>query len=164
MKGRELLEVIYRRRSVRKYEKKPIPEEILKAILEAGRLAPTAKNLQPWHFIVVRDPEIKRKLIFTDWNNFIEEASVVIVGCGEMDKKWAVVDVAIALQNMVIAAEALGLGSCWIGAFEEEEVKRALGVPDHLKVVAMITIGYPAERPEPPPKKKLEEIVQFEKI
>ncbi|HDD40533.1 MAG TPA: nitroreductase [Nitrososphaeria archaeon] len=164
MKGRELLEVIYRRRSVRKYEKKPIPEEILKAILEAGRLAPTAKNLQPWHFIVVRDPEIKRKLIFTDWNNFIEEASVVIVGCGEMDKKWAVVDVAIALQNMVIAAEALGLGSCWIGAFEEEEVKRALGVPDHLKVVAMITIGYPAERPEPPPKKKLEEIVHFEKF
>jgi len=164
MKGRELLEVIYRRRSVRKYEKKPIPEEILKAILEAGRLAPTAKNLQPWHFIVVRDPEIKRKLVFTDWNNFIEEASVVIVGCGEMDKKWAVVDVAIALQNMVIAAEALGLGSCWIGAFEEEEVKRALGVPDHLKVVAMITIGYPAERPEPPPKKKLEEIVHFEKF
>jgi len=164
MKGRELLEVIYRRRSVRKYEKKPIPEEILKAILDAGRLAPTAKNLQPWHFIVVRDPEIKRKLIFTDWNNFIEEASVVIVGCGEMDKKWAVVDVAIALQNMVIAAEALGLGSCWIGAFEEEEVKRALGVPDHLKVVAMITIGYPAERPEPPPKKKLEEIVHFEKF
>lgn len=164
MKGRELLEVIYRRRSVRKYEKKPIPEEILKAILEAGRLAPTAKNLQPWHFIVVRDPEIKRKLIFTGWNNFIEEASVVIVGCGEMDKKWAVVDVAIALQNMVIAAEALGLGSCWIGAFEEEEVKRALGVPDNLKVVAMITIGYPAERPEPPPKKKLEEIVHFEKF
>ena len=164
MKGRELLEVIYRRRSVRKYEKKPIPEEILKAILEAGRLAPTAKNLQPWHFIVVRDPEIKRKLVFTDWNNFIEEASVVIVGCGEMDKKWAVVDVAIALQNMVIAAEALGLGSCWIGAFEEEEVKRVLGVPNHLKVVAMITIGYPAERPEPPPKKKLEEIVHFEKF
>ncbi|MCD6536803.1 MAG: nitroreductase family protein [Thaumarchaeota archaeon] len=164
MKGRELLEVIYQRRSIRKYEKKPIPEEILKAILEAGRLAPTAKNLQPWHFIVVRDHEIKRKLIFTDWNNFIEEASAVIVGCGEMDKKWAVVDVAIALQNMVIAAEALGLGSCWIGAFEEEEVKRVLGVPNHLKVVAMITIGYPAERPEPPPKKKLEEIVHFEKF
>lgn len=164
MKGRELLEVIYQRRSIRKYEKKPIPEEILKAILEAGRLAPTAKNLQPWHFIVVRDPEIKRKLIFTDWNNFIEEASTVIVGCGETDKKWAVVDVAIALQNMVIAAEALGLGSCWIGAFEEEEVKRVLEVPNHLKVVAMVTIGYPAERPEPPPKKKLEEIVHFEKF
>jgi len=164
MKGREFLEIIYRRRSVRKYEKKPIPDDVLNAILEAGRLAPTARNLQPWHFIVVRNPEVRRKLIFRDWNSFIGEAPVVIVGCGEADKKWAVVDVAIALENMVIAAEALGLGSCWIGAFEEEEVKRVLGIPDHLKVVAMITLGYPAERPDAPPKKRLEEIVHFDRF
>ncbi|RLG04781.1 MAG: nitroreductase, partial [Thaumarchaeota archaeon] len=96
------------------------------------------------------------------WNSFIEDASAVIVGCGDSRERWAVVDVSIALQNMVIAAEALGLGSCWIGHFIEEEVKKALKIPDRFKVVAMITIGYPAERPEPPPKKPLEEIVRYE--
>lgn len=164
MDGRGLLEIIYRRRSIRKYEKRPVPEDALRAVLEAGRLAPSARNLQPWHFIVVKDPEIKRKLVFSSWNNFIEEAPVVIVGCGEADKKWAVVDVAIALENMVIAAESLGLGSCWIGYFDEGEVKKVLKIPDRLKVVAMITLGYPAERPSPPPKKKLEDIVHFDEF
>lgn len=164
MDGRGLLEIIYRRRSIRKYEKRPVPEDALRAVLEAGRLAPSARNLQPWHFIVVKDPEIKRKLVFSSWNKFIEEAPVVIVGCGEADKKWAVVDVAIALENMVIAAESLGLGSCWIGHFDEGEVKKVLKIPDRLKVVAMITLGYPAERPSPPLKKKLEDIVHFDEF
>jgi len=157
-----MLEIIYERRSIRRYKRKPVPDEVLRAILEAGRLAPTANNKQPWYFIVVRNPDLKGKLVFSSWNSFIEDASAVIVGCGDSREKWAVVDVTIALQNMVIAAEALGLGSCWIGHFVEKEVKRALKIPDHLKVVAMITIGYPAERPEPPPKKALDEIVRYE--
>ncbi len=157
-----MLKIIYNRRSIRRYERKPIPEDTLRAILEAGRLAPTAHNLQPWYFIVVRKPDLKRKLVFSSWNSFIEDASAVIVGCGDAREKWAVVDVAIALQNMVIAAEALGLGSCWIGHFVEREVKKTLKIPDHLKVVAMITIGYPAERPNPPSKKRLDEIVRYE--
>ena len=161
---RELLKVIYERRSVRSYQKKPIPDDVLKAILEAGRLAPSAHNRQPWHFIVVRNPEMKRKLIFTSWNRFIEEASVLIVGCGDPRSRWMTVDVAIALQNMVIAAEALGLASCWIGAFDEAKVKEILKIPENLRVVAMITIGYPAEKPETPPKKKLEEIVHYDRF
>ncbi len=162
MKSEELLKIIYDRRSVRRYERRPIPKDVLNAILEAGRLAPTARNKQPWHFVVVTKPELKRRLIFSSWNSFMEDAGAIIVGCGDSREKWAVVDVAIALENMVIAAEALGLGSCWIGYFEESEVNRALGIPDHLRVVAMIAVGYPAEKPEPPPKKSLDEIVHYE--
>jgi len=164
MSGSELLKVIYRRRSIRKYRREPVPENVLNAVLEAGRLAPSARNMQPWHFIVVRDREKKRKLIFSSWNNFIDEAPVLIVGCGDPGSKWAVVDVAIALENMVIAAEALGLGTCWIGLFEEAEVKRVLGIPENLQVVAMVTLGYPAERPGMPDKKSLDEIVHYDRF
>jgi len=157
-----LLDVIYGRRSVRRYREEPIPDDILTAILEAGRLAPSANNLQPWHFIVVRDPDIKRRLVFTSWNRFIEEAPAIIVGCGDPSSRWMTVDVAIALENMVIAAEALGLASCWIGAFNEAEVKKTLRIPDSLRVVAMIALGYPAEKPRMPPKKRLEEVVHHE--
>jgi len=139
-----------------------VPDDVLRSVLEAGRQAPSARNLQPYCFIVVRDPELKKKLIFSEWNKFIEEAPIVIVGCGDSRAKWAVVDVAIALQNMVIAAEALGLGTCWIGHFIEDEVKRILRIPDYMRVVAMITLGYPAERPGPRPKKSLEELVRYD--
>jgi len=160
--AQKLLEVIYNRRSIRRYQRKLIPDGVLKAILEAGRQAPSAQNLQPYCFIIVRDQELKKRLVFSEWNRFIEEAPVVIAGCGDSRAKWAVVDVAIALQNMVIAAEALGLGTCWIGHFVEEEVKRALRIPEHMKVVAMITLGYPAEKPSPRPKKSLEELIRYE--
>ena len=162
MSSQELLRIIYNRRSVRRYERRPVPDDVLRSVLEAGRQAPSARNLQPYCFIVVRDPELKKKLIFSEWNKFIEEAPIVIVGCGDSRAKWAVVDVAIALQNMVIAAEALGLGTCWIGHFIEDEVKRILRIPDYMRVVAMITLGYPAERPGPRPKKSLEELVRHD--
>ena len=162
MSSQELLRIIYNRRSVRRYERRSVPYDVLRAILEAGRQAPSARNLQPYCFIVVRDPELKKKLVFSEWNRFIEEAPIVIVGCGDSRAKWAIVDVAIALQNMVIAAEALGLGTCWIGHFTEDEAKRALKIPEHMKVVAMITLGYPAERPKPRPKKSLEELVRYD--
>jgi nitroreductase len=162
MSSQELLRIIYNRRSVRRYERRPVPDDVLRSVLEAGRQAPSARNLQPYCFIVVRDPELKKKLIFSEWNKFIEEAPIVIVGCGDSRAKWAVVDVAIALQNMVIAAEALGLGTCWIGHFIEDEVKRVLRIPDYMRVVAMITLGYPAERPGPRPKKSLEELVRYD--
>jgi len=159
-----LLDVIFRRRSIRRYENKPVPKEVLKNILEAGRLAPSANNAQPWHFIVVTDSKIKHELAKGRWNRFIKDSAFTIVGCGYKHNKWSTIDVTIALENMVIAAEAQGLGSCWIGDFKEEEVKKLLDIPDDLKVVALVSFGYPAERPSPPRKKSLEEIVHYNKF
>ncbi len=161
-----LIDVILSRRSIRKYERKDIPQEILNKILEAGRQAPSARNIQPWHFIVIKDEKLKEKLSRGRYNRFIKEAPITIVGCADLNssRKWAVVDTTIALQNMVIAAWALGIGSCWIGDFREEEVKELLKIPAGWKVVALITFGYPAEHPSAKQKKPLEEIVSYNKF
>ncbi len=156
-----LLDAIFKRRSIRRYKRQPIPDDVLKNILEAGRLAPSANNLQPWHFIVVTDQKLKEGLIRGTWNRFIKDAPVVIVGCGDKRDEWSTVDVAIALENMVIAAAAQEIGSCWIGDFDEGKVRKLLNIPNNLKVVAMITLGYPDEEPEMPSKKRLEEIVHY---
>lgn len=159
-----LLDVIFRRRSIRRYRSEPVPDEVLNNILEAGRLAPSADNAQPWHFIAITDPKIKRELSKGMWRSFIEASAFTIAGCGEKSDRWSTVDVAIALENMVLAAAAQGVGSCWIGAFEEEEVKKLLGIPNHLKVVALVSFGYPAEKPSPHGKKSLREIVHYNKF
>ncbi|RLG54147.1 MAG: nitroreductase [Thermoproteota archaeon] len=161
-----LVDVILSRRSIRKYERKDIPQDILNKILEAGRQAPSARNIQPWHFIVITDEKIKEKLSQGRYNWFIREAPITIVGCADLNssRKWAVIDTTIALQNMVIAAWALGIGSCWIGDFVEDEVKKLLNVPNGWKVVALISFGYPAEHPTTREKKTLEEIVSFNRF
>ncbi|MEM2110540.1 MAG: nitroreductase family protein [Candidatus Bathyarchaeia archaeon] len=159
-----ILEAIFKRRSVRHYQNKPVPEEVLKNILEAGRLAPSANNAQPWHFIVVTDPKIKQKMSQGNWNKFIKDSAFTIVGCGEKDNPWSTIDVTIALENMVIAAEAQGVSSCWIGDFKEEELKKILNIPDHLKVVCQVSFGYPAEQPSSRFKKSLEEIVHYNRF
>lgn len=159
-----LLNVIFGRRSIRRYKSEPIPDPVLRNILEAGRLAPSADNAQPWHFIVVTESRIKERLSRGRWNRFIKAAAVTVVGCGYTHDEWSTVDVTIALENMVIAAEAQGVGSCWIGDFEEEKVKELLGIPEDLKIVALVSFGYPAEKPSPTNKKSLETIVHFNKF
>ncbi|MBC7112520.1 MAG: nitroreductase family protein [Candidatus Methanomethyliales bacterium] len=141
----DAFEAIITRRSVRSYLPDPIPRMVLERILEAGRLAPSAMNLQPWHFIVVTDKEKRRTLSSGKFAKFLTEAPVVIVGCGNeyLSPKWYAIDTAIALENMVIAATNEGLGSCWIGSFDEVEVKELLKVPEGYRVVAMLAIGYP---------------------
>ncbi|MGQ4914567.1 MAG: nitroreductase family protein [Candidatus Asgardarchaeia archaeon] len=159
------LERILARRSIRKYKKMDIPDDVLMKILEAGRLAPSAKNVQPWHFIIVKDSELKKKLSTGRWNQFIKDAPICIVGCGDTRSapRWHIIDVTIALQNMVLAAACMGIGSCWIGDFKEDEVKELLKIPEHFKVIALITFGYPDESPEPFGKRKLEEIASIDK-
>ncbi len=160
-----LIDSILTRRSIRRYEKKDIPEEMLAQILEAGRQAPSAVNKQPIRFVVVRDNELKKRFSSLPFNQFIEDAPAVIIGCADVDSlltgKWAVVDVAIAMENMALAAWALGGGSCWIGAFDEEKVKELLKIPSKWKVVALLTLGYPAEQPKQRKKKPIEELFGF---
>lgn len=168
-----MFEAIRRRRSVRAYAPTQVPRERLERILEAGRLAPSAENIQPWYFIVVTDPE-KRKLIAKSgrFAGFLVESPVVIVGCGDRkaSPRWHVVDVTIAMQNMVLTATEEGLGTCWVGSFDEGLVRRLLKIPEHLKVVALLAVGYPRKKLDLMGKmahfihwrKKLDEIVGFE--
>lgn len=163
-----LIDVILSRRSIRKYEDKEVPEDALEKILEAGRQAPSAGNRQPWHFIMVTDDEIKEKLSHGRWNTFIRDSAFTVVGCGSTgdpySRKWSTIDTTIALQNMVIAAWSLGVASCWIGDFEEEEVKRLLSIPEEWKIVSLISFGYPAEQLGSKWKKPLEEITSYNKF
>jgi nitroreductase len=159
-----LLNVILNRASIRRYTFKPVSEEVLKNILEAGRRAPSANNAQPWHFIVVTEKEIKEALSKRRWTGFVKDAAFVVIGCGKKRSRWSTVDVTIALQNMVLAAEAQGLGSCWIGDFSQSELKEMLEIPDNLKVIALVSFGYPAEKPALSSKKSLEEIVHYNKF
>ena len=156
-----LIDYILSRRSIRNYEKREIPEKTINQILKTGQNAPSAANKQPFHFIILKDQEIKKK-ISTTFSRFIKDVPIVIVGCANekalITGKWAVIDTTIAMQNMVIAAWTLGVGSCWIGSFNEKKVKQLLKIPDKWKVVALITLGYPAEKPKQRKKKTTEEI------
>lgn len=147
----DVFEAIKNRRSIRGYKDEPVPEEALSQVLEAARLAPSAANRQEYKFIVVKD-EATRKALVPACNNqkFVGEAAVVIVGCAtNPERKYARVDVAIAMDHMTLAAHALGLGTCWIGAFSEEEVKKLLGIPEEVSVVCLLPLGHPGKARHP---------------
>ncbi|OGS42886.1 MAG: hypothetical protein A3K76_01060 [Euryarchaeota archaeon RBG_13_57_23] len=169
----EVHEAIELRRSVRSYLPKPVPPDVLRRVLEAGRLSPSAVNHQPWHFVVVTDPVKRNGLTDGPYAKFLAESPVVIVGLGDKVKspKWHIVDTTIALQTMVLAATAEGLGTCWIGSFYEDKVRKLLNVPDNLVIVAMLSVGYPREKEEStsrPPRIKnrrpLAEIASYEEF
>ncbi|RLI12644.1 nitroreductase [Candidatus Bathyarchaeota archaeon] len=165
-----VFDAIRTRRSIRKYLNKPVEREKLSKILEAARLSPSAANCQPWRFIVVTDQKIKEELRAAYDEDWFVSAPVIIVGCALPSEAWVrsdgeeywKVDLAIAMQNLILEAWDLGLGTCWIGAFREDEVKRILGIPDEARVVALAPLGYPAEEKDPVTKRKpLEEIVSY---
>ena len=165
-----LVDIVLSRRSIRRYAQKEIPKDVLDKILEAGRQAPSAANRQPWHFIVLTDDEVKIELSKGLFNRHIKNSAFTVVGCANTGfwhigtKKWSIVGTSIALQNMVIAAWAMGIGSCWIGDFKEDYVKQLLDIPDKWKVVALVSFGYPAEKPKAKRRKPLEKIVGFNKF
>ena len=157
----EVLDAIRTRRSIRKYRSEPIPEEKLRTILEAARLAPSAGNRQPWHFVVIQNIDRKKALAKVANNQtFLIDASAIIVAIGdpEVSARWYEKDPMIALEHMVLAATALGYGTCWIGAFDEDALKHLLKIPAEMKVIALLPIGIPDETPAPRPRKEFSEI------
>jgi nitroreductase len=146
----EVFEAIRKRHSVRSYLPDEVSSEKLEKILEAARLAPSAGNIQPWHFIVVTDQQKRKRLSKGRYAKFLVESPVVLVGCG--DKKaspnWHTVDTAIAMQNMVLTATSEGLATCWIGSFYENQVKKLLSIPERFRVIALLAVGYRREKLE----------------
>jgi nitroreductase len=155
----DIFEAIEGRRSIRSFLDKPVPKELVMRILKAGQLAPSAGNCQARQFILVDDSEVKRKLFEAAWNQeFILQAPISIVVCADEQRSssrygergrslYCILDAAASVENMLLAIHGLGLGACWVGAYRDEEVKEALGLPEHLKPIAIIPIGYPVRQP-----------------
>jgi nitroreductase len=170
----DLFEAIKGRRSIRVFKGKEVSAEEVLSLIDAGRWAPSAGNIQPWEFIVVRGSGTKRALAEAALGQgFVGEASVVIVVCADEHRSsqgygirgkllYCIQDTAAALQNIHLMAYSLGLGTCWVGAFNEEEARRILGIPWGIRPVAMVAVGYPAEAPEPPRRRPLSEAVHYE--
>ncbi len=168
----DVIDAIKARKSVRNYLNKAVEEEKLIAILEAGRLAPSASNRQEWRFVIVRDLETKRRLAeIANGQTFIGEAPVVIVACAETDghvmrcgQPCYPIDVAIALDHLTLAATELGLGTCWIGAFDENKVKEILRIPAEIRVVGLMPLGYAVDSSVTSKNRlPLEKIVKYER-
>ncbi len=183
----DVLEAIKTRRSIRKYKADPVDDKTLETLLEAARQAPSWANTQCWRFIVVRDNDTKLKIAETiaanptlgsnPSINAIKAAPVVIVACAEKGVSggfhgkqstnkgdWYMFDVALAMENLVLAATSMGLGTVHVGLFDAQKVEAVLGVPDKFCVVEMTPIGYPEYQPNPRPRKELAEIVFHEKF
>jgi nitroreductase len=168
----KFIELAEKRRSIRSYKPDPVPESLLDEVLLAGNLAPTAKNLQPFHLIVVRDANARAALAASYPAPFFIEAPVVIVICTEASKAWTrdrydgknycEVDAAIAIDHMTLAATDLGLGTCWIGAFDPDLVKETMGLPEGIEPLNMLLLGYPAEEGRVKTRKALGEVVRYD--
>jgi len=182
----EVLEAIASRRSIRKFREQPVEPEKLRAVLEAARQAPSWSNLQCWRFVVVQDPAVRATLsdlsfvesFFAAYGfsknpaqKSIAQAPVVIVACADpaksgsmADQSYYLVDLGIATENLMLAAHGVGLGTVFVGVFDEEKVRHLLGIPADIRIVGLFPLGYPLEEKKAgPPRKPLEEIVFHEK-
>jgi len=177
----EVISAIQARRSIRRYKADPVKEEDLKVILEAARWAPSWRNSQCWRFVVVRDPRVKAELAdaLSPGNaatSAVKEAPVVIAACAELGKSgykrgevctdkgdWFMFDVALAMQNLVLAAWSVGLGTVHVGWVDAKKAAKILQLPQDIVFVEMTPLGYPDEEPEARPRKELSEIVFYER-
>ncbi len=148
----DVMAAIAKRYSCRAYKDKSVEEEKLNQILEAARLAPSARNFQDWRFVVVTDPQKRQEMMVAARNQaFVGEAPVVIAACSSSShvmrcgQPVGPIDVSIALEHIALAATSLGLATCWVGSFMPEEVRRVLDIPQDIMVVELMTLGYPAE-------------------
>ena len=170
----DVFEAVKNRRSVRAFTDQPVSDEEVEKLIDAARSAPSAGNIQPWGFIVVRDRKIKRGLCRAALDQtFIEKAPVIVVVCADPERSgrryrsrginlYCLQDTAAATQNMLLTAQAMGLATCWVGAFREEEAMKVLEIPEGVRPVAIVPIGHAAEKPRVPPRRSLNEIVHRE--
>lgn len=170
----DLFECIERRRSIRSFINAPIKEEDLMKIIRSGMLAPSAGNIQPWEFIITTERMLKSELARAALGQYwMADAGAIVIVCAKEEESaayyglrgrtlYCIQDTAAAIENMLLAATALGYGSCWVGAFDEQEVRRVLNIPRSVRPVALIPIGLPAERPEVRRRKSLSEVLHFE--
>jgi len=174
------LDLVKRRRSVRKYSAKPVPREVITRCIEAARLAPSACNSQPWHFIVVDDQELRKRVAQAAFsgaysmNSFAGDAPVLVVTVRDKSGYFAtlgeffrgvqynLIDIGIACEHFVLQAEEDGVGTCWLGWFNEKAVKKILGIPKDKKADIIISMGYPEDgEPRDKIRKPTEEISSF---
>ncbi|WFO74972.1 nitroreductase family protein [Desulfurococcaceae archaeon MEX13E-LK6-19] len=165
--SRQHIEFLLTRRSIRRFEDKPVPRDLLLKVIDVARYAPSAKNLQPWEFIIVDDPEVKKKLSGIHVGARPLEnapAAIVVVADKELSPVSYLVDGANATMYILLAAHAYGLGTVWIQTLRNiSEIQKILGLPENKVPVAIIAIGWPAEKPGPRPRKPLEELVHINK-
>jgi len=160
----EAIQALTTRRSIRRFQLKPIPPELIERIVDAGRLAPTARNVQPWEFVVVTDAGRRAEIAeITDYGKFIAEAPACIVVLSK-PTKYFLEDGAAATTNMLNAAHALGLGACWVAGDKKpytDRIVKLCGAPKDMRLIALIAVGYPDENPNPE-KRPLEEVLHWE--
>ncbi len=167
----ENLQLLYKRRSIRKYKDKPIEEEKIKAILKAAMLAPSAGNQQPWHFIIIKDKQVMEKIMDVHpYSKMLKDAPLAIAVLGdkslEKHKDFWVQDCSASTQNILLACEALGLGAVWLGVYPHmdryEGVKKVLNIPENVYPLSIVSIGYPDEE-KPMPDRYDESRIHYER-
>ena len=167
----DVFKAIAERRSIRNYKNNEIEDEKLEKILESARIAPSASNRQEWKFLVVKNQKTRDKLVeAAHGQKFVGQAPVTIVACSTESERVMpcgqyayTVDLSIAVSFMILEATEIGLGTCWLGAYDEEKVKEILGIPDEIRVPAMFTLGYADENPPARPRKDLNDIICYER-
>lgn len=168
----DLPEVARARRNVQRFQPAPVPEEVVRALFQMVRLAPSVENMQPWKFVLVTDEEVKAKVAAAASNQkWIAEAPIVVVALALLDHSDGLVggymssyavDVAFAIDHLLLAAVHQGLGACYVNAFDDERLRELVGAPPDARVVGVIPLGYPAEVPEPPGSKNASEILSYD--
>ena len=165
-----IMETIRKRYSCRAYQEKPVEREKLDNLLEAARLAPSARNMQDWRFVVVTDSQTKRRVAeCTNRPDVFGKAGAIIAACSNSDhvmrcgQAIGPIDVAIALEHICLQATELGLGTCWIGSFDPAKVRAILGIPDDIVIIELMTVGYPADSKPEPSREPVETIACYNK-
>lgn len=161
----DTLEAIRTRRSIRSFQTKEVPKELIKKLIEAGNWAPSGRGEYPWHFVVVTNPETKRKIGELAGKHIIQAPVCIVVCCKEA--KYFLEDGSAATQNMLLAAKSLNLGSCWVAGHKKpycEEMKRILQIPKEYQIISLIPVGYPKFEPQPHDRKSLSEVLHWERF